>query len=645
MRNLLLNQEIPKITLWLLLATALALVAGCGKGATSRVASLSLVVTPAMTVKSGDSTSATITVTVLDASNMMVPGAIVTLTADTGTLSAPAVATDTQGQATFTFSSGTTSQTNRTATITATAENVTANLSILIEGSKLTANPTTLTVTADGSDSASVVFSALDAGGNPISGIPVTLTQSGTGAVNFAAPSMTNSSGNFSVLIVGAVAGTTIVTARAAGVVAASVDVTVSLASSAFAISETQLNAASAISNPTAVAMQIGDTLTVTVNTPTPPPANVLFITTLGSWASGGVTQTIAVSGGTARAMLYTAASGIADITVQDGSLTDALKVSMVPAGSAIPSTITLQANPTVVSVKGGTSTLLATVTDALGYAVSGVPVAYTIINPSGGGEAVSSVAYTLASGQASATFTVGTLPSPPGGDQIRAQVLGYPAVSTTAANDTATSTNSDASDAPVVIGGSRTLEFGRDTQLASSATPATYTQTVSVLVTDAHGNPAPDGTIVNLSIWPIAWSTGNNCVYDNDGTSIGTFLNEDANENSVLNTGEDGSRKYFSSRSIAPGTGTTDSQLTPPSSAAGTIPTTATIGTGANGLATFNLTYDKSKAIWTVVRLRASAIVPGSTVIGETIFRLPALKADIASCVAPLSPSSPYNF
>ena len=641
MRNLLLNQEIPKITLWLLLATALALVAGCGKGATSRVASLSLVVTPAMTVKSGDSTSATITVTVLDASNMMVPGAIVTLTADTGTLSAPAVATDTQGQATFTFSSGTTSQTNRTATITATAENVTANLSILIEGSKLTANPTTLTVTADGSGSESVDFSALDAGGNPISGIPVTLTQSGTGAVTFTAPSTTNSSGNFSVLIAGTAAGTTIVTARAAGMVAASVDVTVSLASSAFAISETQLNAASAISNPTAVAMQIGDTLTVTVNAPTPT-ANVLFITTLGSWANSDVTQTIAVSGGKARAMLYTAASGIADITVQDGSLTDALKVSMVPAGSAIPSTITLQANPTVVSVKGGTSTLLATVTDALGNAVSGVPVAYTIINPSGGGEAVSSVAYTLASGQASATFTVGTLPSPPGGDQIRAQVLGYPAVSTTAANDTATSTNSDA---PVVIGGSRTLEFGRDTQLASSATPATYTQTVSVLVTDAHGNPAPDGTIVNLSIWPIAWSTGNNCVYDNDGTSIGTFLNEDANENSVLNTGEDGSRKYFSSRSIAPGTGTTDFQLTPPSSAAGTIPTTATIGTGANGLATFNLTYDKSKAIWTVVRLRASAVLTGSTVIGETIFRLPALKADIAPCAAPLSPNSPYNF
>ena len=642
MRNLLLNQEIPKITLWLLLATALALVAGCGKGATSRVASLSLVVTPAMTVKSGDSTSATITVTVLDASNTMVPGAIVTLTADTGTLSAPAVATDTQGQATFTFSSGTTSQTNRTATITATAENVTANLSILIEGSKLTANPTTLTVTADGSGSASVVFSALDAGGNPISGIPVTLTQSGTGAVTFTAPSTTNSSGNFSVSIAGAAAGTTIVTARAAGVVAASVDVTVSLASSAFAISETQLNAASAISNPTAVAMQIGDTLTVTVNTPTPPPANVLFTTTLGSWTSSGVTntQTIAVSGGKARAMLYTAASGIADITVQGGSLTDALKVSMVPAGSAIPSAIRLQANPTVVSVKGGTSTLLATVTDALGNAVSGVPVAYTIINPSGGGEAVSSVAYTLASGQASATFTVGTLPSPPGGDQIRAQVLGYPAVSTTAANDTATSTNSDA---PVVIGGSRTLEFGRDTDLTSNST--SYIQKITVLVTDAHGNPAPDGTIVNLSIWPIAWSTGNNCVYDNDGTSIGTFLNEDANENSVLNTGEDGSRKYFSSRSIAPGTGTTDFQLTPPSSAAGTIPTTATIGAGANGLATFNLTYDKSKAIWTVVRLRASAVLTGSTVIGETIFRLPALKADIAPCAAPLSPNSPYNF
>ena len=66
---------------------------------------------------------------------------------------------------------------------------------------------------------------------------------------------------------------------------------------------------------------------------------------------------------------------------------------------------------------------------------------------------------------------------------------------------------------------------------------------------------------------------------------------------------------------------GTTDGYITPVNSAAGTVP--ATVTTDANGVAGFTLTYAKTSAIWTVVRIRASTIVQGTETVGEVSFRL----------------------
>jgi hypothetical protein len=141
-------------------------------------------------------------------------------------------------------------------------------------------------------------------------------------------------------------------------------------------------------------------------------------------------------------------------------------------------------------------------------------------------------------------------------------------------------------------------------------------------------------------------------CSYDDDGQRCvigppivcvpghyGTFLNEDINENLILDVGEDGRRVYFADNTNV-GPGTLDGSITPTNSAGGAVPTTVT--TGADGVGSFNLTYPKDSAIWTVVRLRASTIVQGSETVAQRIFRLSALQADVSPC---LLGNSPYNY
>ena len=122
-----------------------------------------------------------------------------------------------------------------------------------------------------------------------------------------------------------------------------------------------------------------------------------------------------------------------------------------------------------------------------------------------------------------------------------------------------------------------------------------------------------------------------------------GTYLNEDLNENLILDPGEDGYRHYYYGTlpaAVTPSPNTTG-KLIPPNSAGGTLPTTAI--TDANGVATFNLTYPKNSAIWTVVRVRASTIVQGSETVAQIIFRLPALDSDVGPPC--LLQDSPYKW
>jgi hypothetical protein len=154
----------------------------------------------------------------------------------------------------------------------------------------------------------------------------------------------------------------------------------------------------------------------------------------------------------------------------------------------------------------------------------------------------------------------------------------------------------------------------------------------MSVLVADSNGNPVAN-TSVSLSTWPKAFGIGPAC------GPTAYYYNEDVDENLILAPSEDGVRRTYPTGPTL--VGTKDTQATPPNSAAGTLP--ATVKTDASGLATFNLTYTKSNALFIVARIRASTLVQGTETVGETVFTLPALLTDIGPPC--LLPASPYQF
>src|SRR5437899_2016857 len=589
-----------------------------------------------------------VTAVVLDVNGQTVPGNTVTfstgtdLTAFISNISGGGVA-DANGIVTGKLNVGS-DKSNRTVTISAAAAGATNLVPVQIVGSTVAMNASGSTLPDTGASPVTLTVTAKDSATNPVSNAAVILTKTGAGNVTFtpAATGTTNGSGQFVVTVAGATGGAVTVTASALGATAVT-NFTVTSAAANFSIDQTT-NGAVVTLNPTAVSMKIGDSLVVQVNAPAPA-ASVTFVTTQGSWNGGGTSANVAVAGGKASATLTAAQAGVANVQVFDPAATgnnDSLTVSIT---AAVANSITLQATPSVVATSVGTttgvSTLVATVSDPSGQPVGDVPVAFSIVNPTGGGETLSPVvsfsaalaAGGLGLGQARTTFTSGSLPSAAGGIKIRASVLG-----TGVATNSAPSGN----DAGIVIGGTAgSVAFGQATVLAEANNATNYVLAMSVLVADVNGSPAPAGTVVNLSAWPIAWSTGVACFFDADnGTNKGTFLNEDANENLVLDPVEDGARVFYANKAGVGG-GTKDGIATPSNSAGGIVPGTLT--TDANGVATFNLTYGKTSAIWIVTRIRARTVVQGTEAVSEIQFRLPALQSDVGPPCR--LPDSPYFF
>lgn len=625
-------------------------------------ATLSLSATPT-TVKSDDSTSTTITIAALNANNAAIPGVTVTLSADSGFLGLPFIVTGAAGTGTVTFTTGA-SRINRTATITATAGAASAQIPLQVVGSTLTVGSTANTLPNNGLTPVTLTITARDAGNNLVPNAAVALTQAGAGTVTLTPTSgVTNASGQLTVTAAGVTAGAVTVNATALGATGTTA-LTVSPAATTFSLDQTT-NGAVITSNPTITAMKIGDSLIVRVNAPAPM-ANVIFATSTGIWDGTSSVVSVPVFLGKATATLTTTQAGVANVQVYDAvtpATSDTLTVAMTSGAAA--SSITLQPTPSVVPRSIGTTTgssvVIALVRDAAGLPVGNAPVAFSIVNPTGSGETVSPVVvFTAATtagglnlGEARASFTSGSASSGAGGVQVRASVVGT-AVSTQLVG-VANATTSGF-DATIVVGGTAgSVAFGQATSIATDATNANYVWDMSVLVADSNGNPAPLGTQVSLSAWPIAWSTGTNCAEDANTATTGTFYNEDANENLILDgivpTGEDGARAYYDGvlpvgatqdpALLRPGVrGIANGLMTPINSAGGTLPGIVT--TDANGVAAFKLTYTKNSAIWTRTRIRATTVVQGSATVGQIILQLGATAGDTTPCRLG---NSPYTF
>jgi Bacterial Ig-like domain (group 1) len=713
MRDFFSSQKTTRFSALFLLATVIAVIAGCSSGSSSSsstptttptttiapVASLQISGTPT-TIFSDNSNSTTITVNAINASNASIAGATITLSSSSGQLSSSTLVTDATGKATATLSSGLgfANQANRTATITATSGTATALLPVQITGSTLALSASSTSLSSSGTPPATLTITAKDKGGNPISGTTVTLTQSSTGTVILTPTTgTTNASGQLAVTVAGATAGTVTVSATAAGVTA-TINFTVAASGSTFGISLVTLNAGTGVVpvSPKTSSMRIGDTLAVQVTAPSPT-TTVLFATDIGIWSGATVgTKVFAASGvmeittvgGIATATLQSPIAGVARVQVLDPNsvvLSDTLSVGIT---AKIADHITLQASPTVlpqsIGSTVGISNLTATVYDVNNQAVGDAPVAFSIVNGgTGSGEIVSPVvvfsaattAGGLALGAAPTSFTSGSLSSGASGVQVRASVVGTAIATQSIIPVSGVPATTSSFDAAIVIGGTAgSVAFGLATKITDAGGTSTiYSFPMSVLVADSNGNPAPKGTVVNISTWPIAWSTGSPCNVDLDGgywdsavppvwhaANIGTFLNEDVNENLFLDAGEDGTRKFFSSGtstvttsggSTTVSTGTKDGQLTPLNSWGGTIVSTnpldlpGTATTDATGLATFNLTYTKSSALWIIDRIRARTVVQGSPAVGQLDWRLEPSAADDSPPSTCFLPPSPFNF
>lgn len=666
-QNLHNSNKIQKISAKILLATAVVLLAACGDGGTvagttttgasSTAASLQIAASTS-SIPSDNSASTTITVTALDASNAALSGIVVSLSTDTGIVSSPSVTTGSDGTVSFTFRSGTSSLANRTATITATA-GVSVQIPIQISGSTLSVFSTSGTsVPNDGTSPITVTFIAQNAVGTGLADVAYTVTwATNTGGQLTITPTsgVTDAQGKFAISVAGAAAsvGTATVTATAAGSTA-SQTITVSAVAGTFGISQTSNSTGPVVTaNPSTVPMKIGENLTVTVSAPSS--GNVRFTTSMGTWSgTGTTTETVAVGGGVASAILQQTTAGVANVQVDDPINTSLVDTLTVGVTALTPSSITLTATPSVVAKSVGTttgaSTLIAKVVDGTGQPVGNAPVAFSMTNTTGGGESISPVvAYTasvagggLGLGEARATFTSGSLSSSMDGVQIRASVLGYATVKTEANLPTPLNATTSGNDAAVVIGGTAgSIAFGIATEIVI-LNSTTYQLPMSVLVADSNGN-AVANTVVNLSAWPYAWSTGTQvlCAPDTDTATTGTFLNEDTDGNLNLGSAEDGVREYAAGGTILGGF--TDGSLTPINSAAGSLPSSVT--TDVNGVANFNLTYLKTSAIWTVDRIRATTEVQGDQAVSQIIFRLPPALADVGTTSTTCKLASPYTF
>ncbi|HKJ88307.1 MAG TPA: Ig-like domain-containing protein, partial [Gammaproteobacteria bacterium] len=302
-----------------------------------------------------------------------------------------------------------------------------------------------------------------------------------------------------------------------------------------------------------------GHTITVTGSSA----SQVTFSTSVGQWSNGKSVHTVSVSSGTASDQLQSSVAGIADVLVEETGPTNPSSDTMNVAFTAPlsqASRIVLQGDPRVVPVSGGgvsyTADLVATVETSKGEPVANAPVSFEMVDTTGGGETISPPSLlTGTNGEAVATFTSGTKASSTSGITLQASVP------STSLKDTFDM---------VITNQPGSVVIGQASEVQTNSTNTAYILPMSVLVSDANGNPV-EGATVTLSNWPTYYHTGF-WAQDQKGNwgpfYTGTFANEDVNENNNLDAGEDLNG---------------DGEVTPKNSVAGNIPRTVT--TDASGL------------------------------------------------------------
>lgn len=611
-----------------------------------------------ISVKTDNSDSTTITATVLDEDFAVIPGIPVSFTSDGGQLSLSLAETDENGQAKVVFSSGSIDKSNRIVNITAKVAKLDSKvIPVQVTGSTLTLSNTgadltlddTTTTGVDESNTSVLTITVKDAGGNPVYEAPIKIEKSGyvswtteasTTTIDGETFYKTDINGLITVSVKGVSPGPTGKINVSWFETTASQSYNVAVIAQSFGIVSLVDLASGEIydpEDPNGIKIKTGDNATdgVEVIVRAPNQSKVRFATTMGGLdgSADQVKEVLVaddvingVQGKYASVEVRSTLAGMATIEVTDSNNSETVDRVAVAfyRPSADAASILLQPSASVIAPSVGinksqtTLTAFVKTSPATGnQAVEGVPVAFSIENSTGSGESVSPVvAYTNSAGEAETVFTAGSLGSDAEGVTVTAIVIG---------TTLSSSTN-------IVIGGtSGSVVIGRGAgDSIVILNPTTYSLFMSVLVSDLNGSPVP-GANVSLSLWPEYYNTGvwydyNDRITEHYVTYIsGTFINEDINENTILDTGEDIDL---------------NGSLTPPNSAAGNIPMSVT--TNSDGYAEFSIIYLKSSARWIDARIDATTMVFGTEVQASMNFNLPAEKKEAE---AGYLPNSSYQY
>lgn len=546
---------------------------------------------------------AVITVFVKSGANVGLEGQTVVFSASSGTLQVTTAVTDASGAASARLTAGS-DKSLRNITVTARAGSTTGSVVVPV-------TDTTVTVAGSGSlqsGSGASAYSvrALDSAGNAIAGAVLSASSALGNAVS-PASATTNSTGVASFNYTPTVAGSDTLSVSGLGAVTKTTIV----------VSSIDLSVLSPASN-TSIAVGASQTVTVRYRAAGVGVAGtaVTFSSTRGSFSP---TVSTTDANGDASAVLSSATAGSATVVAQISGVGQVTLPVQFAAGA--PSTLAVQANPGAVQPNAAGSTsnqssIEAVVRDANGNAVANTAVSFSILQDLSNGSLSPGVALTDSNGRAQVQFISGSTSTANDGVRIQATAGAASGQTTLTVSGRALF---------ITIAFSNTI---------SDVDPTTYTKAFTVAVTDANGAAVANQDLT-LTALPQDYNKGQ---MNYDATSSlwvsapsVTCLNEDANKNGILDSGEDSGTN-----------GNRDGKLTPGNVA---LITPGTVTTAATGRASFELQYGKPYATWVRVRITARGTVAGTESSQFVLLTLPVAVADIGdSTIPPAGRNSPFG-
>ncbi len=609
-----------------------------GGGGDPKASSVASVLLTSSTPSLGSSSSAGVDLVALvkDANNALVEGQDVVFSASGGGLQITSGTTDAAGEAMAKLSTAG-DPTNRNITVTARVGTRSASVNVAVTGTSISVSGESAVVFGSTID---LTIFLQDSAGDGIPNKTVTVSSARGNALS-PTTLTTGSSGNAQVTLTGTAGGADTITVSALGVAA---QYTVNVSSDQFDLSLPSAD------------LTINTDHTITVDwSQNGSPVNgqtVNFTATRGTLSpSSAIT-----SGGQASVTIRSNNAGPVRVTAfvgGDGGPTAKADADFV---ATTPATLTLQAERASIGPNGEENTIKAVVRDSSNNRVKNIPIRFTIMQDNSNGSISNSSDLTDSLGRASTIYTSTDVTTAKDGVVIQAEVenratyegAGVPCEDTFVngvnQNDgselcTIVAITVAQADLFVRVGGGNLIEDLDATR---------YSMPYNVVVTDSAGNARANVDVVVSLIptfydkgWYILGAGEDGLLDTDDDEAPWRFarkypcqsedtLNEDPDAllNGIIDADED-----------INGNG----QLEPGNVAS--VPKPGTVITDATGFATFNIIYAKDYALWTKVKLRASAQVAGSEGADEVEFYLPILAKELTNKdISPPGNPSPFG-